>query len=109
MTNDELREAGETMIAASYGNMIEYRPRGRDTAWMTVSASELCWNWDDFEYRVKKDLTPITVWHVSWSDEGGRQTRAFSEHPVAKHMVDYLRKQGFHPAITVLQGQEQCG
>ena len=60
MTNEEIKRAGEVMIAAAMKKPIQLKAKG-DDKWEDGSPGEhLGWNWTSFDYRVKptKKLRP---------------------------------------------------
>jgi len=53
MNNDELKRAGEVMIASAGGKLIECRLKG-ESEWMNLdSPMTAAWNWTAYDYRVK--------------------------------------------------------
>lgn len=54
MTREEARKAAEVMLAYADGKEVEAKSRKCDT-W--VNATAPIFNWDDVEYRIKKEPT----------------------------------------------------
>ncbi len=82
MTNEEIKKAGEVMIAAANGAHIETRSRDGNV-WTDLWVQPK-WDWAVFDYRIKptKTLRP-------WKPEEvplGAQTR-LEEYPAERHMI----------------------
>lgn len=61
MTNEQLRQAAATMLAAADGKQIQIRIKSDNAAgWSTIEDPN--WNFFGMEYRVKPE--PLRVWAV---------------------------------------------
>ncbi len=83
MTNEEIKKAGEVMIAAAEGRVIQVK-NVSGLVWADTNPSDAGWNWNHFTYRIKptKTLRP-------WKPEEvplGAQTR-LEGYPDERHMI----------------------
>ena len=83
MTNEELKQAAEVMLAAAEGAAIQVK-NVSGLVWADTNPSDAGWNWNHFTYRIKptKTLRP-------WKPEEvplGAQTR-IDEVPQERDMI----------------------
>lgn len=64
MTKDETKQAAAVMMAWCDGKVIQCRRRKPGTGQISTGwfeANTPCWNWDEYEYRIKPDLREVWV------------------------------------------------
>lgn len=80
----------------------EFRPRGHGYAWQDCKGEPSCWNWPDYEYRVKPQ--PKVIW-VNESTNGIHV--GYNSQQLARDYRDYGVQGPTRTAVRYVEAPEE--